>query len=104
MTASPLTFLGDAPAGATASDTYVPHVVAWNLTRRCNLECAHCYIAAGPSETAADELTTDEVFEVREGQRIAQIVFALVQRVNLIEVPSLSETSRGSGGFGSTGE
>src|SRR5205823_6593515 len=35
---------------------YVPHVVAWNLTRRCNLECAHCYIAAGPHESAATEL------------------------------------------------
>jgi len=39
---------------------YVPHVVAWNLTRRCNLECAHCYIAAGPHETATSELETDE--------------------------------------------
>ncbi len=38
---------------------YVPHVVAWNLTRRCNLECAHCYIAAGPHESAAAELETD---------------------------------------------
>ena len=37
---------------------YVPHVVAWNLTRRCNLECAHCYIAAGPSESATGELDT----------------------------------------------
>src|SRR6266480_5180948 len=37
---------------------YVPHVVAWNLTRRCNLECAHCYIAAGPHESAAAELDT----------------------------------------------
>jgi AdoMet-dependent heme synthase len=36
----------------------VPHVVAWNLTRRCNLECAHCYIAAGPRESAAGELDT----------------------------------------------
>src|SRR2546423_7058855 len=39
---------------------YVPHVVAWNLTKRCNLECAHCYIAAGPSESAAAELDTAE--------------------------------------------
>ena len=22
----------------------LPHVVAWNMTRRCNLACAHCYI------------------------------------------------------------
>jgi radical SAM protein with 4Fe4S-binding SPASM domain len=39
---------------------FVPHVVAWNLTRRCNLECAHCYIAAGPGETADGELPTDD--------------------------------------------
>jgi radical SAM protein with 4Fe4S-binding SPASM domain len=38
----------------------VPHVVAWNLTRRCNLECAHCYISAGPRESATSELSTDE--------------------------------------------
>ena len=37
---------------------YVPHVVAWNLTRRCNLECAHCYISAGPRESATAELDT----------------------------------------------
>ncbi|HSL81727.1 MAG TPA: radical SAM protein [Thermoanaerobaculia bacterium] len=38
----------------------VPHVVAWNLTQRCNLACAHCYIAAGPWHGAGDELTTDK--------------------------------------------
>jgi radical SAM protein with 4Fe4S-binding SPASM domain len=37
---------------------YLPHVVAWNLTRRCNLECAHCYISAGPTERATSELDT----------------------------------------------
>jgi len=44
--------------------TFVPHVVAWNLTRRCNLECAHCYIAAGPRETATGELATTECLRV----------------------------------------
>lgn len=39
-------------------------MVAWNLTRRCNLECAHCYISAGPTETAADELTTTECLRI----------------------------------------
>lgn len=38
----------------------VPHVVAWNLTQRCNLACAHCYIAAGPWHGAGSELSTDE--------------------------------------------
>src|SRR5256886_4772900 len=35
---------------------YVPHVVAWNLTKRCNLECAHCSSSAGPGGGAAAEL------------------------------------------------
>src|SRR2546425_1884784 len=42
----------------------VPHVVAWNLTRRCTLECAHCYIAAGPHESAATELDTAACREI----------------------------------------
>ena len=44
--------------------TFVPHVVAWNLTRRCNLECAHCYISAGPHESATSELTTPECLRI----------------------------------------
>jgi radical SAM protein with 4Fe4S-binding SPASM domain len=56
---------------AGASPAAVPHVVAWNLTQRCNLACAHCYIAAGPWHTTAGELTaaecrriTDEILEL----------------------------------------
>jgi radical SAM protein with 4Fe4S-binding SPASM domain len=43
-----------------------PHVVAWNLTRRCNLACAHCYIAAGSWHDAATELTTAEVQRIMD--------------------------------------
>jgi radical SAM protein with 4Fe4S-binding SPASM domain len=60
-----LALLGDTPPDATAGD-HVPHVVAWNLTRRCNLECAHCYIAAGPTETAQDELTFAECVRIAD--------------------------------------
>ncbi len=42
----------------------VPHVIAWNLTRRCNLACAHCYISAGAWHTAAGELDTARALEV----------------------------------------
>lgn len=45
---------------AVTNTSQLPHVVAWNLTKRCNLECAHCYISAGPSETGEGELSTDE--------------------------------------------
>jgi radical SAM protein with 4Fe4S-binding SPASM domain len=43
---------------------FVPHVVAWNLTKRCNLECAHCYISAGPHENATGELETAECLRI----------------------------------------
>ncbi|MGE0700186.1 MAG: radical SAM protein [Hyphomicrobiaceae bacterium] len=45
-------------------DVAPPFLVALNLTRRCNLACAHCYLDAGtrgvggPSELRTDELTT----------------------------------------------
>jgi dUTP pyrophosphatase len=40
---------------------------------------------------------------IRRGDRIAQLVIAPVCRAELTEVTSLGESSRGSGGFGSTG-
>lgn len=42
-------------------------------------------------------------FEVKVGDRIAQMVFAKVLRTNLELSEELSETSRGHGGFGHTG-
>ena len=58
---------GIQPAAAPAQPDaagYVPHVVAWNLTQRCNLACAHCYISAGSWVAAAGELTTAECHRV----------------------------------------
>lgn len=48
----------------TAPPPPVPHVVAWNLTRRCNLACAHCYIAAGSWHAEEEELDTSAAFRV----------------------------------------
>lgn len=42
-------------------------------------------------------------FTIRRGERIAQMVIAAVVQAKLRPVTSLSETERGSGGFGSTG-
>ncbi|MDY0061871.1 MAG: dUTP diphosphatase [Myxococcota bacterium] len=42
-------------------------------------------------------------FEVTRGMRIAQLVIAPVCRVTLVEVSELAASSRGEGGFGSTG-
>jgi radical SAM protein with 4Fe4S-binding SPASM domain len=44
---------------ATASP-YTAYSVSWNLTQRCNLECAHCYMSAHAGADTRGELTTDE--------------------------------------------
>ena len=47
-----------------------------------------------------------ESFTVAKGERVAQMLFAPVPKVTLIEtsVDKLGPTSRGEGGFGSTGK
>jgi dUTP pyrophosphatase len=45
-----------------------------------------------------------ETFEIKSGDRIAQLVFAQVERVLFTAVDSLGETDRGVGGLGSTGK
>ena len=44
-----------------------------------------------------------EPFEVLSGMRIAQMVIAPVLRADVAEVAEVSDTARGTGGFGSTG-
>ena len=44
-----------------------------------------------------------EDFTINHGDRIAQMVIAKYERVELQEVETLSETVRGDGGFGHTG-
>ncbi len=44
-----------------------------------------------------------ENVEIQDGERIAQLVFCKVEQVSLQEVKVLSDSERGEGGFGSTG-
>ncbi|HEY7669932.1 MAG TPA: dUTP diphosphatase [Hyphomicrobium sp.] len=43
-------------------------------------------------------------FEIRRGERIAQLVVHPVARAELVEADEVSGTERGNGGFGSTGK
>lgn len=52
---------------APASRDFRPALVSWNLTRRCNLRCPHCYLSAG--KKAENELSTDECFAVMDELR-----------------------------------
>lgn len=47
---------------------------------------------------------SDTPFTIAPGERIAQMVIAKHEQVEWEQVESLDETSRGAGGFGSTGK
>ena len=46
----------------------------------------------------------EEAYTITRGERIAQLVVQAVEHVNLVEVDSLEESTRGPDGFGSTGK
>jgi dUTP pyrophosphatase len=43
-------------------------------------------------------------FKIEDGERIAQLVIAKHEHIQWLEVQNLNKTSRGEGGFGSTGK
>ena len=47
---------------------------------------------------------SNEPFEIKDGERIAQMVIARHERVQWKDAVELQETERGAGGFGSTGK
>lgn len=47
-------------------------------------------------------LGTDE-FEIKKGDRVAQLVICQYKTVELVEVEEITDSERGEGGFGSTG-
>ncbi len=46
---------------------------------------------------------SNETVTIEDGERVAQLVFCKVEQVQLSEVEALNESTRGAGGFGSTG-
>ena len=45
----------------------------------------------------------DEDFEVKKGDRIAQLILERISMANVVETDELFATERGAAGFGSTG-
>jgi len=46
---------------------------------------------------------SDKEFVINSGERVAQIIFAKCEQMEVVNVETLSETERGAGGFGHTG-
>jgi len=47
---------------------------------------------------------SNEIQTIQNGDRIAQVVFQQVEKVQFVQVNTLNETDRGAGGFGHTGK
>lgn len=56
---------------ARAPDMPETMVISWNLTRKCHLQCDHCYIEAGREATRDGELGTEDALKVID--QLAQV-------------------------------
>lgn len=77
---------------------YIP---SWDKVERCN------FISDGHDADGAPNIRRGiraESYMVKKGDKIAQLVLAPVTTCHPVEVQEVSETERGTGGFGSTGK
>lgn len=82
---------GEAPRrGGPPSQPQVHHrpVVVWNLTRQCNLHCAHCYIAA-IVQPDPQELNTAAAFQVVDQLAAYRIPVLLLSGGEPLQRPDL---------------
>jgi dUTP pyrophosphatase len=104
---------GDRHAVATGFALAIPHGYEVQVRPRSGLALKHGITCLNTPGTIDSDYRGEvkvilanlgsEPFEVRRGERIAQLVPAPVLMAEFREVEMLSETSRGAGGFGSTG-
>lgn len=79
-----------------------PYLIALNLTERCNLACAHCYLDAKVlKEGAVDELGTDELkrvlSEIAEVGPEAMVVLTGGEPMLRRDLPELARHASGLG-------
>lgn len=45
---------------------FAPFLISWNITKRCNLRCGHCYLDASELESDKGELSTAEAMKLMD--------------------------------------
>jgi radical SAM protein with 4Fe4S-binding SPASM domain len=66
--------MGYSPKATPTSEKYTPLIISWNVTRKCNLKCSHCYINASTDDQKnelTDELTTEQAKKLMD--QIAEV-------------------------------
>ncbi len=74
-------------------------VVIWNLIRRCNLKCKHCYSISGDVDFPG-ELSTDEVFAVMDdlkGFRVPVLILSGGEPLLRRDIFDISRRAKGMG-------
>ena len=104
---------GDRRAVATGLAFALPEGMEMQVRPRSGLALAHGVTVPNAPGTIDPDYRGElrvillhagtEPVPIRRGDRVAQLVFARFEAPGLREVATLDETSRGTGGFGSTG-
>ena len=68
-------------------------VVIWNLIRRCNLLCKHCYSISGDVDFPG-ELSTEEVFGVMDDLKAFRVPVLILSGGEPLLRPDIFEISR----------
>lgn len=87
------------PARRSGSNAAPGPVVIWNLIRRCNLTCKHCYALSADHEYAG-ELTREEVFTVMDdlkGFRVPVLILSGGEPLMRPDLFEIAERSRDMG-------
>jgi len=86
---------GGAPIGPRQTGP----VVIWNLIRRCNLTCKHCY-AQSADHDYAGELSTQEVFDVMDDLKAAGVPVLILSGGEPLLRPDIFEIAQRSKDMG----
>jgi MoaA/NifB/PqqE/SkfB family radical SAM enzyme len=68
-------------------------VVIWNLIRRCNLTCKHCYAISADTDFPG-ELSTDQVFAVMDDLKAFRVPVLILSGGEPLMRPDIFQVSR----------
>ncbi|HMZ00509.1 MAG TPA: radical SAM protein, partial [Burkholderiaceae bacterium] len=74
-------------------------VVIWNLIRRCNLTCKHCYSISADTDFAG-ELTTDEVFRTMDDLKAFRVPVLILSGGEPLLRPDIFDIAARAKGMG----
>lgn len=90
---------GAAPPHLLQFSTVARPIVVWNLTRRCNLRCRHCYLEATSASQDQELSTADAIQLIREfgEMKIPVIIFSGGEPLLRSDLWELAEQARSQG-------